>query len=82
MDEDPKKTSIHLNRRVAFAGVATRKSALIVTLKSAADIQSERVVKHQHTSANRWHVDVRLDDRSDVDAELREWLSCAYALAE
>ena len=32
MLESPKKTSIHLDRKSAFAGVATRKAALIVTL--------------------------------------------------
>jgi hypothetical protein len=31
--EEPKKTSIHLVARTAFAGVATRRSALILTLE-------------------------------------------------
>ena len=38
--EDPKKTSIHLTRRSAFAGIATRKDALQLTIKSATDISS------------------------------------------
>lgn len=38
--EESKKTSIHLARRTAFAGVATRKNALILTLKSATDLRS------------------------------------------
>jgi hypothetical protein len=33
--EEAKKTSIHLVRHTAFAGVATRRSSLILTLKSA-----------------------------------------------
>ena len=41
--EDPKKTSIHLNRKTAFAGIATRTTALALTLKSATDIASPRV---------------------------------------
>ena len=40
--EDPKKTSIHLVRHAAFAGVATRRSCLILTLKSATDIGTGR----------------------------------------
>src|SRR5581483_632773 len=32
--EDPKKTSIHLVNKTAFAGVATRNSAIILTIKS------------------------------------------------
>ena len=43
--EEAKKTSIHLVRKSAFAGVATRKSALILTLKSDADVASKRVGK-------------------------------------
>src|SRR5262245_52887115 len=54
--EDPKKTSIHLVRSTAFAGVATRKAALILTLKSQVDIASPRIVKHQRASARRWYL--------------------------
>jgi hypothetical protein len=79
--EDPKKTSIHLARHTAFAGVMTRKDALILTLKSSRDIRSPRVIKHQHTSANRWHVDVRLQDPAQVDEELKAWLKQSIDLA-
>ena len=79
--EEAKKTSIHLVRKTAFAGVATRKSALLLTLKSAADIESSRVVKREQTSANRWHVEVRLTKPSEVDRELSGWLKKAYELA-
>jgi hypothetical protein len=79
--EDPKKTSIHLTRKSAFAGVATRKDALLVTIKAAADIPSRRIVKHQHASATRWYLDVRLECPEDVDRELKSWLAAAMALA-
>ena len=42
-EEDPKKTSIHLNRRTAFAGIATRKDSLLLTIKASADIPSPRI---------------------------------------
>jgi hypothetical protein len=82
VDEDPKKTSIHLNRRTAFAGVATRKSAIILTLKASSDINDARIVKHEQASANRWHLDVRLEQPRDVDASVVRWLKQAYELAE
>ena len=78
--EDPKKTSIHLVRDTAFAGVATRRSSLILTLKSAKDIRSPRVDKREQTSAHRWHVEIRLEQPADVDRQLASWLSAAYAL--
>src|SRR5689334_16409791 len=76
--EDPKKTSIHLNRRTAFAGVATRKDALILTLKSATDIRAKRIRRREQASANRWHLEVRLERPAEVDAELKAWLKRSY----
>lgn len=78
---EPKKTSIHLVRESAFAGVATRKDSLIVTLKAAGPLKSSRVERSEQTSANRWHHEVRLRGPAEVDRELRAWLEAAYALA-
>src|SRR3954464_6661414 len=78
--EEPKKTSIHLVRESAFAGVATRRDALVLTLKSDHPIESPRVHRAEQTSANRWHLELRLAAPKDVDAELRRWLRQAYAL--
>ncbi len=82
VEEDPKKTSIHLNRGTAFAGVATQKAALVLTLKSASDIRSSRIRKHEQASAHRWHVEVKLTTPADVDAELVTWLRAAYEMSE
>jgi hypothetical protein len=79
--EDPKKTSIHLARKSAFSGIATRKNALLLTIKSASDIRSPRIVKRDRASANRWHLEVRLDDPAQVDRELKSWLRDAMELS-
>ena len=79
--EEAKKTSIHLVRSSAFAGVATRKSSLLLTLKSASDIKSPRVTKHEKVSASRWHLEIRLESPRDVDAELKAWLRDAYNIS-
>ena len=80
-EEEPKKTSIHLARRSAFAGVATRKDAVILTIKSATDIRDARVQKREQASANRWHLEIRLRQAEDVDRQLAGWLKRAYDLA-
>jgi hypothetical protein len=80
-EEDPKKTSIHLNRKTAFAGIATRKDALILTLKSDKDLTGPRVVRREQTSASRWHLELRLESPKDVDKRLQEWLARAYELS-
>ena len=79
--EELKKTSIHLVRKTAFAGIVTRKDALVLTLKSATDIASERVARRERASANRWHLEVRLERAGEVDRELTTWLKRAYELA-
>jgi hypothetical protein len=80
--EDPKKTSIHLVNRTAFAGVATRKSAIVLTIKADSDISSPRIHKSEQASARRFHHELKLTSPSDVDSELVGWLKHAYTLSD
>jgi hypothetical protein len=79
--EDPKKTSIHLVNTTAFAGVATRKTAIILTIKSDRKILSPRIHKTEQTSARRFHHEVKLTSAADVDTELLRWLKEGYELS-
>jgi hypothetical protein len=79
--EEPKKTSIHLVNKTALAGVATRKSALVLTIKSDRKLSSPRIHKSEQTSANRFHHEVKLTSPAEVDSELVQWLKDAYALS-
>jgi hypothetical protein len=79
--EDPKKTSIHLVRKTAFAGIATRKTALILTLKSDSDVSHKRIARREQASANRWYLEIKLDVPEQVDKEIVAWLKKAYELA-
>lgn len=81
VSEEPKKTSIHLVNRTAFAGVATRKGSIILTVKSDRQLSSPRIHKSERTSANRFHHEVKLGAPSEVDAELVKWLKDAYELS-
>ncbi len=76
-----KKTSIHLVRKTAFAGVHPRKTSLLLTLKAGQPIQSPRIAKSEQVSRNRWHLDLKLTSPSEIDAELLDWLRAAYELA-
>src|SRR5436309_13756197 len=80
-EEEPKKTSIHLARHSAFAGVATRKDAIILTIKAASDIKDPRIMRSEQASANRWHLEIRLRQAKEVDGQLKGWLRDAYELA-
>lgn len=81
IEEDPKKTSIHLNRRYAFAGIQTRREYLILTLKSRTEIESERVFRRVRASANRWYNYLRVAKPDEVDRELIEWLRASYEIS-
>jgi Domain of unknown function (DUF5655) len=81
VSEEPKKTSIHLVNRTAFAGVVTRKSAIILTIKSDRKLSSPRIHKSEQTSASRFHHEIKLASPADVDSELVKWLKDAYALS-
>jgi hypothetical protein len=79
--EEPKKTSIHLNRKSAFAGVHPRKAAILLVIRSAKPIESPRIRKLDRVSANRWHNEMLLSAPAEVDPEVMGWLGEAYALS-
>ena len=81
VEEDPKKTSIHLIRRYAFAGVAAGKEHLTLTLKATADIRSPRIKKREQASRNRWHCEINLTTPDDIDDEVVGWLRASYLIS-
>ena len=79
--EEPKKTSIHLVNRSAFAGIATQKIALILNIKSASPIKHSRIKKSEQLSASRFHQEVKLTSPDEVDPVLIGWLQEAYLIS-
>jgi hypothetical protein len=79
--EEPKKTSIHPVNKSTFAGVVTRKNALILNIKSATPIKYERFARSEQVSAGRFHQEVKLTSPDEVDALLLGWLQEAYTLS-
>lgn len=77
---EPKKTSVHLKARIAFAGVHVRKDHLIVQVVSETPMQSGRVFKAEQVSKNRFHNHVRVASPQDVNDELMGWLAIVYRL--
>ena len=81
VEEDPKKTSIHLNCKSALAGVETRKNYLLLNIKADHSIKSRRIEKAEQISSKRFHHKVRISSLEDFDEELKTWLKEAYALS-
>jgi hypothetical protein len=79
--EEPKKTSIHLVNKTAFAGVATRKTYLLLNIKSASPFSSPRFARSEKLSSKRYHQELKLSEPSELDVELLGWLKQAYELS-
>ena len=79
--EQPKKTSIHLVNKSAFAGVVARKSSLLLNIKSAAPIRDARIVHFEQVSSNRFHQEVKLTSPEEIDSSLLGWLKSAYEMS-
>lgn len=79
--EEAKKTSIHLVRTSAPAGVEVRKGYLLLNLKADHQVTGPRVAKAERLSTRRYHFKVMLSRPDEVDAELQGWLRHAYGLS-
>ena len=79
--EEPKKTSIHLVNKSAFAGIATQKVALVLNIKSSSPIKHARIKKSEQISASRFHQEVKLTSPAEVDSDLIGWLQEAYLIS-
>jgi hypothetical protein len=79
---EEKKTSIHLKHGRAFAGVHPRSTGIILNLVFDAPLEHARVHKSEQVSANRYHVEFKLESSTEVDAQLVGWVKRAYSLTE
>src|ERR1044071_1385352 len=76
---EEKKTSLHLTHGRAFAGVHPRATGIILNLVFDAPLKNSRVHKSEQVSANRHHVEFKLEDPTEVDAQLVAWIKRAYS---
>lgn len=78
---EPHQTSIHIVHKTAFAGVVTRRTFLLLTIKSDTPALGPRVHKSEHTSRNRYHHVVKISNSEEVDKELLGWLKKAWEMS-
>lgn len=78
---EAKKTSVHLVAKTGFAGVHPRKGAVVLNIRSAEPIKSDRIRKHEQVSAKRFHNEMLIDTPAGVDRDVIGWLKSAYALS-
>ena len=77
---EEKKTSVHITRGRAFAGVHPRATGVLLSLVLDAPVAHARVRKCEQLSAHRYHIDVLLERPAEVDPWLTKRIAEAYAL--
>ena len=77
---EEKKTSLHLTHGRAFAGVHPRATGIVLNLVFDSALKHARVHKSEQVSANRYHVEFKVENAADIDAQLVGWIKRAYAL--
>ncbi len=75
------KSMIRLAGKTTFAGVSTRQSWLILTLNTPTDVTNKRIMRHEQPAADRWELEIRLDEPGQVDRDLVGILEQAYAVS-
>lgn len=78
--ESAGKSSIKLAGTSTFAGISTRQSWLILTLNTATDVTSKRIMRHEQPAPDRWELEIRLDEPGQVDRDLVAIMEQAYAV--
>ena len=79
---EEKKTSLHLTHGRAFAGIHPRANGLVLNLVFDAPLKNARVHKSEQVSVHRHHVEFKLEDPADVDAQMIGWIKQAYSLTK
>lgn len=77
---EAKKTSLHITHGRAFLGVHPRKAGLLLNIVTDKPLESSRVKKLEHVSAQRYHNEILINSTEELDEELGGWLQAAYAL--
>src|SRR3712207_3844656 len=78
VEVEEKATSFHVVHGRAFAGVHPRRGGLLVNIVLDQPISSGRTHRVEQVSANRWHNEVLLSRRDDLDAQFDGWVAEAY----
>src|SRR5579885_2323819 len=78
----PKQTSIHLEKNGGFAGVHPRKTYFNLEFRTDYRIDDPLITRVQQLSARRFEHTIKVQQTSDVDAQLLKWLRDAYELSK
>ena len=73
-----KKTSIHVVKKSAFLGINPKKKWMDINIVTTHPIENEKITKVEQVSKNRFHNNLRIMDKSELDSEVISMLKDAY----
>ena len=79
---ESKRTSVHPTRRAAFLGVRPKKSYLEINVISSSPMDESRGYKVEQVSKHRFHNRMRIQQVTDLNAELMRDIASSYRLME
>jgi hypothetical protein len=72
------QASLHFTRGRAFLGVHPRAGGLLLELVTREPLDGPRVRRHEQVARDRWHNEVLVTARDQVDDELGGWIEQAH----
>lgn len=75
---EPKKTSIHLVKKSAFLGLNPKKKWMDINVVADHPIENELITKVEQVSKNRFHNNLRITDKKEMNSEAIELFREAY----
>jgi hypothetical protein len=79
--EETKKTSAHIVAgKGAFLGLHPRADGLLLNIVLDARLASSRVATSEQVSRSRYHNEIKVSCKEELDEELMGWIAQAYQL--
>ncbi len=75
-----KKTSLHISHGRAFLGIHPRSNGLLINIVLDSKIDNPRIKKVDQVSKNRFHNEILVNQISEIDPMLINWIKKAYEL--
>ncbi|MCA9388427.1 DNA replication protein DnaC [Candidatus Berkelbacteria bacterium] len=77
---EKKKSSLHIVKDRAFLGVHPRSNGLLLNIVTAEPIVNRMIRKTEQVSANRYHNELLITDKDEINGSLKKLISKAYEL--
>lgn len=79
---EAKKTSIHIVKESAFLGINPNKKWMDINIVSTKPIKHKKITKVEQVSKNRFHNNLRIKEKQELDASVVNLCKEAYLIID